>query len=121
MNWNWRVIVVVPSSSRTVAEQAARAINSTGPDYEGDAFTAPLCAAGTTEVTHWGLYTSATDVMVDLMASAIPSISGVMFWRHDVAGALVASNVTEAAGQSWGWQQSLDAAGLVPPPPPSMP
>jgi hypothetical protein len=113
MSWNWRVVVIVPVASKALAEQAARAINSTGDDYEGDAFTSPLSANGTNPPTHWGLYTSATDEMVTGMSSALPQIGGAMFWRHDVSGRLVASNVTAAAGQSWGWLQSLSAAGLA--------
>lgn len=112
MMWNWRVVIVVPSAAKVAAEQAARAINSTGPDYAGDAFTTPLSANGSNPPTHWALYTSATDEMVSLMASALPAIAGVQFWRHDVGGALVASNVTQASGQPWGWTQSIEAAGL---------
>jgi len=112
MNWNWRVIIFVPEPEKAAAEQAARAINSTGPDYEGDAFTSPLSADGTNPPNHWGLYTSATDEMIAGMASALPQISGAMFWRHAVDGTLVASNVTDASGQPWGWSQSTDAAGL---------
>ena len=110
--WNWRIVVIVPESSRNAAEQAARAINSTGPDYVGDAFTVPMSANGRLPVTHWGLYTSATDEMVDAMASALPAIAGAMYWRHDTHGTLVASNVTEPAGQAWGLAESVSAAGL---------
>lgn len=110
--WNWRVIIIVPSAAKSAAEQAARQINSTGPDYVGDAFTTPLSAGGNNPPTHWALYTSATDEMVAGMASALPSIAGVQYWRHDVAGLLVASNVTQASEQPWGWMQSLEAAGL---------
>lgn len=112
--WNYRVVIIVPAASKLAAESAARAINSTGPDYEGDAFTVPLSADGG-EATHYGLYTSATDAMVEAMAAALPGIGGAMFWRHGVDGELKASNVTDASGQAWGWQQSLDAAGLRPP------
>jgi hypothetical protein len=112
MMWNWRVIIVVPAASKAAAEQAARSINSTGPDYSGDAFCSPLSISGSLPATHWGLYTSATDSIVDAMALALPSISGVQFWRHNVAGSLVASNVTDAAGQAWGYQDSLEASGL---------
>jgi hypothetical protein len=112
--WNYRVIIIVPTASKPAAEQAARAINSTGPDYEGDAFTVPLSSDGSQPATHYGLYTSATDEMVAAMADALPSLVGVQYWRHGVGGDLQASNVTEPTGQAWGWQQSLDAAGLVP-------
>lgn len=110
--WNWRVVIIVPAASKATAEQAARLINSTGPDYDGDAFGSPLSASGSQPATHWGLYTSATDAMVEAMASALPSIPGVQFWRHDVDGRLTASNVTAAAGQPWGYDESLAAAGL---------
>ena len=110
--WKWRLIIIVPAASKPTAEQAARLINSTGPDYDGDAFGSPLSASGTEPATHWSLYTSATDAMVDAMASALPSILGVQFWRHDVSGRLVASNVTAADGQQWGYEESLKAAGL---------
>lgn len=113
MMWNWRVVIVVPSAAKAAAEQAARQINSTGPDYVGDAFTTPLSASGNNPPTHWALYTSATDDMVARMASALPSINGAKFWRHDVGGSLVSSNVTQASGQPWGWMQSIDAAGLA--------
>jgi hypothetical protein len=113
MNWNWRVVIVVPSSAKAAAEQAARAVNSSGPDYEGDAFTTPLSASGSNPPTHWGLYTSATDEMVEGMADALPQIGGAMFWRHGVDGLLAASNVTQETGQAWGWSQSLAAAGLA--------
>lgn len=112
MNWAWRVIVIVPVASKQLAEQAARAINSTGPDYDGDAFTVPLSATGSEPATHFGLYTSATDAMVAGMAEALPQISGVAFWRHGVGGDLQASNVTEPTGQAWGWNQSVAAVGL---------
>ena len=115
--WSYRVVIVVPAATKTVAEQAARAINSNGPDYQGDAFTMPLSAGGG-QATHYGLYTSATDEMVAAMAVALPSLAGVQFWRHGAEGDLQASNVTEPTGQAWGWQQSLDAAGLVPLQPP---
>jgi len=110
--WSWRVVIIVPAASKSVAEAAARQINSTGPDYAGDAFTLALSATGNAPATHYGLYTSATDEMVEEMASALPSISGVQFWRHGVGGDLQASNVTAPSGQAWGWEQSLDAAGL---------
>lgn len=117
--WKWRIVVVVTAASKPAAEQAARAINSTGPDYEGEAFTVPLSADGSEPPTHWGLYTSATDEMVSAMASALPQIQGVAYWRHGIDGDLQASNVTEASGQSWGWDESLAAVGLmvlIPPP-----
>lgn len=110
--WSFRIVIVVPAVQKAAAEQAARAINSTGPDYEGNAFTVPLSTNGTTPATHYALYTSATEEMVAAMASALPQISGAMFWRHGVGGDLQASNVTEPTGQAWGWPQSLDAAGL---------
>jgi len=113
MIWNCRVVIIVPVSSKPAAEQAARAINSTGPDYQGDAFTSPLSASGANPPTHYGLYTSATDEMVASMASALPQIGGAMFWRHGTEGILAASNVTAVNGQAWGWAQSLDAAGLA--------
>jgi hypothetical protein len=112
MIWSWRVVIVVPSSAKAAAEQAARAVNSSGPDYEGDAFTTPLSASGGNPPTHWALYTSATDEMVDGMASALPQIGGAQFWRHDIDGRLVASNVTQPEGQAWGFAESLDASGL---------
>ena len=114
MNWPYRLVVIVPVASKPAAEQAARAINSTGADYEGDAFTMPLSADGSEPNTHYGLYTSATDEMVTAMATALPSLPGVQFWRHGVDGELQASNVTEPTGQAWGWDQSIAAAGLVP-------
>lgn len=112
--WNWRVIIIVPAASKAAAEQAARLVNSTGPDYDGYAFCSPLSESGILPATHWGLYTSATDSMVEAMSLALPSISGVQFWRHDVAGNLVASNVTDAAGQAWGYEDSLETSGLRP-------
>lgn len=113
MMWKWRLIIIVPAAAKAAAEQAARFINSTGPDYTGDAFTLPLSASGSEPVTHWGLYTSATDAMVEAMATALPQIGGAMFWRHDTEGLLAASNVTQADGQAWGMAESLAAAGLV--------
>jgi len=113
MMWNWRVIIIVPAASKAAAEQAARLINSTGPDYSGDAFCCTLSASGSLPVTHWSLYTSATDEMVQAMASALSTIPGVQYWRHDVEGNLVASNVTEATGQPWGYDESLESAGLA--------
>lgn len=110
--WRWRLIVVVPDASLAAADGAAREINSTGPDYEGDAFTIPLSASGDAPVTHWGLYTSATDEMVAKMAASLPNIRDARFWRHDANGSLQASNVSAAAGQSWSFEQSLAAAGL---------
>lgn len=112
MMWNWRVIIIVPAAAKIVAEQAARKINSTGPDYQGDAFTVALSASGSEPATHWALYTSATDAMVEAMATALPQVGGAQFWRHDVGGALVASNVTDPQGQAWGLGESLAAAGL---------
>ena len=113
MNWPWRLIVVVPDASRTMANAAARTINSTGPQYDGDAFTLPLSRNGQQPATHWGLYTSATDEMVEMMASALPSIAGAKFWRHGVDGRLVSSNVVHPAGQSWGLSESLASSGLA--------
>lgn len=112
MIWSWRLIIIVTSEAKRAAEQAARQINSTGPDYVGDAFTTPLSATGNNPSTHWALYTSATDEMVQEMAVALPQIDGVLFWRHDTDGKLQASNVTEPTGQPWGWNESLAAAGL---------
>lgn len=114
MMWGWRIIIIVPASAKFAAEQSARMINSTGPDYSGDAFTVPLSPNGKTPITHWALYTSATDDMVREMAEALPAIVGAMFWRHDANGSLAASNVSEAAGQPWDFAQSLGAAGLKP-------
>ena len=111
--WNWRVIIIVSAAAKPAAEQASRGINSTGPDYQGDAFTLALSASGLEPVTHWGLYTSATDPMVEAMATALPQIGGASYWRHDIEGRLVASNVTQPEGQAWGLEQSLAAAGLV--------
>jgi hypothetical protein len=108
--WNWRIVIIVPVESKPDAEQAARSINSTGPDYTGEAFTLPLSPSGHEPATHYAMYSSATDAMIAAMASL--DISGAMFWRHDTEGKLAASNVTEAAGQAWGLAQSLDAAGL---------
>jgi hypothetical protein len=113
MMWNYRVVIIVPAASKPAAEQAARAINSTGPDYQGEAFTVALSAGGSQPATHYALYTSATDEMVTAMATALPSLSGVQFWRHGVGGDLQASNVTEPTGQAWGWAESLAAAGLA--------
>lgn len=112
--WNWRIIIIVPAAAKSAAEQAARHINSTGPDYQGDAFTVALSASGSQPASHYGLYTSATDAMVEAMATALPQIGGASYWRHDIEGRLVASNVTQADGQAWGWEQSLAAAGLLP-------
>jgi hypothetical protein len=112
MIWKWRVVIFVPTASKSSAEQAARAINSTGPDYSGDAFTLPLSASGLEPATHWGLYTSATDETVDAMATELPQIAGVQYWRHDIDGRLVTSNVSEPESQAWGWADSLDAADL---------
>lgn len=113
MMWNWRLIIIVPLAAKAAAEQAARQINSTGPDYTGDAFTRRLSANGSEPVTHFGLYTSATDAMVDGMAAALPQIPGAMYWRHDIEGRLAASNVTQADGQAWGMAESLAAAELT--------
>lgn len=111
--WKWRVVVIVPAASKAIAEDAARQINSTGPDYEGDAFTVALSADGTEPATHYGLYTSATDAMIAAMGMALPQIAGAQYWRHDLIGALAASNVTDATGQPWGWDESLAEAGLA--------
>lgn len=111
--WNWRLIIIVSAAAKPAAEQAARYINSTGPDYQGDAFTLPLSASGSGPATYYGLYTSATDAMVEAMATALPQIGGASYWRHDIEGRLVASNVTQADGQAWGLDESLTAAGLV--------
>jgi hypothetical protein len=113
MIYPWRVIIIVPLASKASAESAARAINSTGSDYEGEAFTISLSASGAGTATHCGLYTSATEQMVASMSAALPQIGGAMFWRHDQAGLLAASNVTDPEGQQWGWQQTLEAAGLA--------
>jgi hypothetical protein len=112
MNWNHRISVVIPPASKAIAEAAARQINSTGPDYDGDAFTVRLSASGDYPATHYGLCTSATDEMVSAMADALPFIPGVQFWRHDIDGRLTSSNVTDPTGQAWGWVESLNAAGL---------
>lgn len=113
MTWNWRVIVIVPLASVEAAEAAARHINSTGDDYPGDALTTLLSPTGDDPATHRACYTSATDDMIDRMSEAMSEIPGIMFWTHDVSGALIASSVTEPAMQAWGWTQSLDAAGLA--------
>jgi hypothetical protein len=110
--WPWRVVIVVPAASKAAAEQAARPINSSGPDYDGNAFTTPLSASGNEPVTHWALYTSATNEMVSKMGLAISAINGVQYWRHGLDGLLAASNVTAVQGQEWGWLPSLEAAGL---------
>lgn len=111
-DWRYRVVVIVPSAAKQSAEAAARIVNASGPDYEGDAFLTPLSATGSAPATHWALYTSATEPMVQAMSAALPSIGGAMYWRHGVDGSLLASNVTEATGQSWGWDESLESAGL---------
>jgi hypothetical protein len=112
VSWDFRLAIIVPAAAKAVAETAARAINSTGPNYEGDAFTIALSATGSAPTTHYALYTSATDEMVAAMAESLPNVSGAMFWRHGVDGSLVASNVSGADGQHWGWSQSMAAAGL---------
>lgn len=113
MSWAHRVVIIVPQAEKQAAEIAARAINSTGPQYEGDAFSIELSTSGDAPATHCGLYTSATADMVEAMAEALPQIGGVMFWRHGTDGALQASNVTAPAGQAWGWSESISAAGLL--------
>jgi hypothetical protein len=113
MIWPWRVVIVVPIASVGAAEIAARAINSTGPGYLGDAFTSRLSATGQEPATHAALYTSATDEMVAAMSNALPQISGAMYWRHDTGYQLVASNVSNAIRQPWCWSDSLAAAGLA--------
>lgn len=112
MIWSHRVIIIIPADAKALAEAAAKKINSTGPNYDGDAFTVQMSASGTAPATHLGLYTSATDGMVQAMAAALPQIPGVQFWRHGVNGDLQASNVSDAQGQPWGWAESLVAAGL---------
>jgi len=114
MNWKWRVIVIVPDESKPTAEQLARGINSSGPEYDGDAFTVPLSASGLLPATHWALYTSATDEIVSAMISAMPGVNGARFWRHDIDGNLVSSNVTAASGQQWSYDRSISEAGLLP-------
>lgn len=113
MNWNWRVVIIVPAAYHATAEAFARGINSTGPDYVGDAFNMPLSQSGSEPVTHYGLATPATDSMVAAMSEALPQMGGVQYWRRDVNDALVASNVTAVSGQEWSIEQSLAAAGLV--------
>jgi hypothetical protein len=112
--FRWRVSVVVDVSAKAAAEVAARTINSTGPDYDGEAFNVALSASGEGPATHFGLCTSATDEMVSAMFVALTDISSAMFWRTDTEGHLVASNVTLAESQPWGWNESLAAAGLMP-------
>lgn len=112
MNWRWRLVIIVPVSSLAVAETAARAINSSGPDYSGQAFSMQLSSSGNAPATHVALYTSATDDMLAEMNDALPSVPGVKFWRHDTDGILVASNVTVPSGQSWGWEESIGSVGL---------
>jgi hypothetical protein len=112
--FRWRVSIIVPAIAKAGAEEAAKAINSTGPDYEGDAFNVPLSTSGDGPATHFGLCTSATDEMVSAMFVALTEIPSAMFWRTDAEGHLVASNVTSADSQPWGWNESLAAAGLRP-------
>lgn len=113
MNWPWRVIVFVPVESQSAAEAAARGLNSTGPDYAGSAFTLRLSQSGQEPATYVGLYTSATQGMIEGMHDALPLLPGVLWWRHDDNGSLAASNVTEPAGQLWGMNASLEACGLL--------
>lgn len=112
MSYPHRLIIIVPAAAKQMADAAAAAVE---PDQSctGPWFSVALSASGQEPATHWALYTSATDDMVSAMASALPQITGAMFWRHDLNDVLVASNVTEPAGQAWGWQQSLAAAGLA--------
>lgn len=110
----WRISIIVAAAAKNAAEQAARAINSDGPGYEGDAFNVPMSPSGDEPVTHYGLCTSATNEMVAAMSAALPAIAGVMYWRNDIEGRLVASNVTPADNQAWDWSSTLAAAGLVP-------
>jgi hypothetical protein len=111
MNWPYRLIIIVPASA--VAQANALAATIDYGNLEGaPAFAAPLSATGDDPATHYSVYTSATDEMVSMMAQALPAVEGAMFWRHAADGTLVASNVTEPAGQQWGWTQSLEAAGL---------
>jgi len=112
MMWNWRVIVIVPLQSLAIAEAAARQINSTGDGYPGDAITTRLSPTGTEPPSHYACYTSATADMLDHMSEAMATIPGIMYWTHDVDGALIASNITEPELQAWGWQQALGVAGL---------
>jgi len=56
MSWPWRVFIIVPNDAKAAAEQAARQVNATGPDYVGDAFTLPLSSDGQAPATHWALY-----------------------------------------------------------------
>jgi hypothetical protein len=110
----WRVSIIVLVSAKAAAEEAARGINSTGPEYDGDAFNVALSPAGTDPASHYGLCTSATDEMIAAMFSALAQIPSAMFWRTDTSDRLVASNVTQAEGQPWGWNESLAAADLQP-------
>jgi len=113
MSWDYRVIIVVPAASKAIADAAARHIDPAQPSAEVECFSMRLSASGAEPPTHFGTYTSATEEIVQEMASMLPQISGVMFWRHGVGGDLQASNVTDPTGQPWGWQESMAAAGLV--------
>jgi hypothetical protein len=112
MIWPWRVIIIVPASSRAAANAFAAQIDWGNTDGS-EAFGVPLSSNGLTPPTHYAAYTSATDDMVSAMSAALPQVAGVKYWRHDVQGLLVASNVTQPSGQTWGWAESLAAAGLV--------
>jgi len=112
MTYLWQVAIIVPAASKDAAEQAARAINSGGPNYDGEAFNVLLSASGSDPASHFGLCTSATDQMVAAMFDCLALIPGALYWRTDIEGVLVASNVTAAENQPWEWPDSLDAAGL---------
>lgn len=108
--WRWRIIVIVNSAAKQKADSIASDVDKTH-TVLSSAFVTPLTNG--TGITHWGTYVSATDDMVSALAEELPSVPGAMFWRHDASGALVASNITDATNQPWGWPQSLEAAGLA--------
>jgi hypothetical protein len=116
MTWPWRLIIIVPAEAKAEANACAAAIDY-GNTSGGDAFGIALSSTAADPPTHYGIYISATDDMVAAMADFLPLVVGAQYWRHDAARALVASNVTEAANQQWGWAESLAAVGLTVIPP----
>jgi hypothetical protein len=112
VSFDYRLAIIVPAASLSAADAAARQINPSGPNYDGNAFTVPLSRTGSGSPTHFAMYTAATQEMIAAMADALPSIPGVMYWRHGIGGDLQASNVTSPIGQSWSWEHSMETVEL---------
>lgn len=112
MNWLWRMIIIIPISEKNKAENFIRSINSTGPDYTGDAFNIFLSVDGNNPPSHCVLMTPATDNMFHQIKAFVDHNNNIMYWQKNTDDILISSNMTQPSEQIWTIDDSIKLTNL---------